>query len=279
MMQKNWWVLAFSLFCFAALHGQTVSETWSGALADEEAGRYRMALEKYERVLFFKPDTITDLLYLHIGNCRMYNKEYYSAINSYDDALLADIHKLRQNEILVQRLKAEIQAHNMRLALITLREIDTLKDVTVRDQVVFYTGVIHFFNEEYPEAENSWIRLAKKDVEKEERIRALFRENKKVNRLKPGVAIALSVVLPGAGQVYAGDIKDGINSLLLTGGLFILGYNTAIVYGIYNAIVAVGPWYLRYYQGGFTKAGQLVMLKRAQKHEAIYNQLLDVLKK
>jgi len=279
MKQKSWWLLTFSIFAILKLHGQSASECWHTALQNEKDGQYNVALQKFARINYFKPDTLQTLVYLHIGNCETGLGEYYKAINSYDDALLADIHNEHQTEIQIQKLKAEILVHNMRLALLTIKEIDTLKSVNVRDEVLFYEGAIHFYKEEYPDAEKDWLRLVSQDSSKQQRIKVLFRQNKKINRLKPGIAIALSIVLPGAGQIYAGDIKEGINSLLLTGGLFVLGYNTGMVYNVFNAIVAVGPWFLRYYQGGILRAGDIVKAKRAQRHKAIYSKILEALKK
>jgi tetratricopeptide (TPR) repeat protein len=278
MKPKSLLFLVFSLSIFLSAKAQTPAATVETAAKLEQNGHYKEALQKYERVLYFKPDSQKVWLYIHIGNCYTGLGDYYKGINSYDNALLADVNKANHNAILIQRLKAEISAHNMRFAWNTLKEIDTAND-TSRRQVIFYTGVIHFYKEEYTEAEENWIMLAGEDSAKKNTIRMLFKKNAKVNRLKPGVANVLSVILPGAGQIYAGDIKEGLNSLLLNGAIFILGYNTAAAYNLYNAIVAVGPFYLRYYLGGIHRAGDIVMAKRAQKHQQIYSQLLQVLQK
>jgi len=167
----------------------------------------------------------------------------------------------------------------MRFAIATLKEIDTLQSDSIKREVIFYKGAINFYTENYVDAKQCWLRLAADDSMRQYWIVRLFRENERINRLKPGVAIALSAVLPGAGQVYAGDIGDGVNSLALNAALFVLAYHTAIAYNLFNAIVAVVPWNLRYYEGGFLRAGEIVKEKRAQRHQEIYRQLLEVLQR
>jgi tetratricopeptide (TPR) repeat protein len=269
--------LIFNLLAGNALHAQTASQTYDEAVADVRAEKYADALSKFERIRYFRPDTLQMEIFLQTGNCLLFTGDYYNAVKYFDNALLADLHHLHQNEIQIQKLKAYVVANNMRLAKICLSDIDTLHDALAKSEVIFYTGVMHFYLEEYDKAQTDWLKLVKNDTQKRQKIIGLFRKNRKVNRLKPGIAIALSIVLPGAGQIYAGDVKEGLNSLLLNGAFFLLGYNTAVVYNIYNALIAVGPWYIRYYQGGFLRAGEIVMAKRAQRHQAIYLQLLEVM--
>jgi tetratricopeptide (TPR) repeat protein len=278
MRLKSSLFLIFSILWLSRVEGQTAGQTYFSALADEQAGQYSAALSKYERIRYFNPDTLHVQLYLHIGNCLVNAGEYYKAINSYDNALLADLHREHQNEIKMQKVKAFILARNMRLANVALKEVDTVKDAAARKEVLFYQGVAMFYMERYKDAETAWLKLTKNDPSKQEQIINLFKKNQRINRLKPGIAIALSIVLPGAGQIYAGVVKEGVNSLLLTGALFFLGYNTAVVYNVLNAVIAVGPWFIRYYQGGFLRAGDIVRAKRAQRHDQVYRQILEVLK-
>jgi tetratricopeptide (TPR) repeat protein len=276
MNQRSWLFLIFSLLTICRVDGQTASETYASALKDEQSARYTEAVAKFQRIMYFKPDTLQYELYMHIGNCLMYTGAYYKAINNFDNALLADRHYEHQNELKIQMVKAFLLARNIRLATVALRDIDTINEDS-KKKVLFYQGAILFYLEQYDAAEITWLKIVKNDKARSERITMLFTKNKKINRLKPGVAIALSVILPGAGQIYAGDFKEGINSLLVNGAFFVLGYNTAVTYNLLNALIAVGPWYIRYYQGGFFRAGEIVKAKRAQKHQLIYKQIIEVL--
>ena len=78
--------------------------------------------------------------------------------------------------------------------------------------------------------------------------------------------------LPGLGQFYAGDIKNGINSLVINAlfvGLFTYSFVTISPIDAYFSVL---PWFQRYYKGGYTKAGiiaeQKVKKRRAKKRRA-----------
>ena len=43
--------------------------------------------------------------------------------------------------------------------------------------------------------------------------------SEKLMHPNPTFATLMSICIPGTGQIYAGDIKDGVNSILLLSGL------------------------------------------------------------
>ena len=82
----------------------------------------------------------------------------------------------------------------------------------------------------------------------------------------------LSIILPGSGQVYSGDLKDGLNSLLLLSGLFYLGTSGSLI----NP-VAIFPFFYRYYIGGILNAKQTAGEKRKEKQYDYYANLKEIL--
>jgi len=70
----------------------------------------------------------------------------------------------------------------------------------------------------------------------------------------PKVASFLSMVLPGSGQIYCGELKSGINSFLLTGAALTAFSLINIRYSFFDAILGVFPYYQRYYTGGVINA-------------------------
>jgi hypothetical protein len=85
----------------------------------------------------------------------------------------------------------------------------------------------------------------------------------------------MSIFLPGLGQFYAGDIKNGLNSLLLTGGFFTIGFIVAINYSLVDAMVAVVPWIQRYYVGGYNRAAGIAENKKKSKQDKVYQAILQ----
>ena len=87
------------------------------------------------------------------------------------------------------------------------------------------------------------------------------------------------MIMPGLGQIYVGDIKNGLNSFILSAGLFALGLRSAYINNPLDAAISVLPWFQRYYQGGFKKAELIAIAKIQEKRYKIYNQLLDEVEK
>lgn len=104
-----------------------------------------------------------------------------------------------------------------------------------------------------------------------------FERVEKAGRINPKTARILSIIIPGAGQFYVGDIKNGINSLLLTGGLAVLSVYVAMTYSILDAFISIIPWYQRYYTGGIKKASIIARNKRDAKRANAYRQIIRII--
>ncbi|MBW8048773.1 MAG: hypothetical protein FVQ77_00220 [Cytophagales bacterium] len=117
---------------------------------------------------------------------------------------------------------------------------------------LFYLAVINF----KIGALNSSERYFKQLTERSDsaKIVKIFSEINKVNKIRPRAAKNLSMLLPGAGQIYYGDIKNGINSFVLNGLLVAAGVYFAFEYTVLDAILFTGPFFRRYYKGGYMKA-------------------------
>ena len=87
------------------------------------------------------------------------------------------------------------------------------------------------------------------------------------------------MVLPGAGQFYAGDYKNGINSLLINA---LLGYwliSAGISFTFLDAAATVSPWLFRYYAGGMRRAGEILEKKKEEGLRKVFGKVLEELGK
>jgi hypothetical protein len=117
--------------------------------------------------------------------------------------------------------------------------------------------------------------MFKKIVADTSLVNELFEKNKKISKISPKKAKVLSMIMPGLGQLYVGDVKNGLNSFLLSTGLLALGLRSAFINNPLDAAIATLPWFQRYYQGGYKKAELIAVAKIQEKRYKIYNQLLD----
>ena len=84
------------------------------------------------------------------------------------------------------------------------------------------------------------------------------------------------MIIPGLGQFYAGDIRDGLNSLIISSAFMYLGINTALQYSFIEA-TSVVPWFARYYMGGYNHAKIIMENRIEEKQFSIYQQILKII--
>ena len=73
--------------------------------------------------------------------------------------------------------------------------------------------------------------------------------------------------------------KNSINSLLLTGGFVTLGVFMAQDYTYLDAILTSIPWFMRYHKGGYKKAYNIAIEKRAMRRNNTYKKILETVQK
>jgi hypothetical protein len=160
-------------------------------------------------------------------------------------------------------------------AEVELLNLEQKIDPIIQKERDFAEAVLRFAKEEYAASEVLFKSLVNNSTE----VDVLFEKNRKVDKISPKRAKIMSMIIPGLGQLYVGDIKNGLNSFILSVGLFSLGVRSAIINNPLDAAISTLPWFQRYYQGGFKKAELIAMAKIQEKRYKIYNQLLDEVEK
>lgn len=102
-----------------------------------------------------------------------------------------------------------------------------------------------------------------------------FRFCKKAMKKSTTKAMIMSAILPGAGQAYIGDWKDGLNSLALNTVMMALTYSTVVTYTPVDGVLLMSPWLLRYYAGGIKN---LKLKNKQHQEKAIQELQLAILK-
>ena len=90
----------------------------------------------------------------------------------------------------------------------------------------------------------------------DERLDMLFDVATDIPLKSARLAKVLSAIFPGAGQVYVGDWRDGINALLLNGALGFLTVDAVLDGHYVDAALWGGFIFWRYYRGNTFRAGQ-----------------------
>ena len=270
-------VLTASLLFFFSFTVMTEAHPLSVGKHLFAQGNYDAAITEYKRFLFFHPDDecIAEA-YHNIGLAYRGQGLWTEAITAFRIA----IHHATDDES-----KSEYQL-TLAVTLIATQDYDLaqleLIKVTLRSpsaslyrRALFLRAVAYIYQFRWDEA-----RKVLKNWGTDERLDLLFDEALNVPQKSVKVARILSTILPGAGQVYAGNWRGGINALLLNSTLGFLTLDAVLDRYYTDALLWGGLVFWRYYRGNTFRAGeaaaQFNQQRTQQAAEAILQRLQEV---
>lgn len=269
-------VIIFSILAAVTVRAQTVEQTFQFANRLYADADYKECVKYYERVLFFGEDKFNTDCYERIGNCYSVLHNPEEANEYYQLTYFSTENDSIKNEMLFNRSFNFLQEKKFKLALQELMSLSGHQSNGLTRKKNLYFAIAYFGDGNYTLSENYFIQLiSQTDSVSLQKLHYLFLKNEKLNRRNPKTARILSMIIPGAGQFYAGDVKNGLNSLLLTGGFALLFVNTAFTYSYVDALTAAGPWYYRYYYGGFRRAETITINRVELKRAKLFTQIMN----
>jgi tetratricopeptide (TPR) repeat protein len=250
----------------------------SGAFADSlyTKENYSAAIKEYQRYLF--QNNIQDAsIYMKVGDA-------YGKLNNWNQAeLFFDKAYFEANSDSI-RLRATIKKASALVgqkryldAQVELFQIDRLNTGSAIQEIHFLEGIIYFALNDYEKSQQSFTQIVNSDSLKVGELNDLYADINQLEKPKLRTARILSSIIPGSGQLYAGNGQEALNSLLLTGGLISLGVVMAIQISYVDALITIIPWFQRYYFGGLENVDELVAHKKAVKKEEFYRKILLII--
>jgi len=278
MRLKLPFLISFSLLITWTASSQSINETKQLAGHFFAEQNYEQALLTYQRVAFFSKSKADPEVLSRIASCFYSTGDFTRALEYYDHAFFAESNRDLKTDYLFQKVITFLETKNYHFALVELlsQKFEPNSSEYFRKELLL--GVSYFGLEKYTEAGNHLLEAVPAErVKDRESIRKLFSNTKSFMRPNPKTALILSIITPGLGQFYAGDLTGGINSFLLTGTLIgIYAYLTTRLHPI-DAILTILPWFQRYYQGGFDQAERAAELERESRRNQILQQTLDII--
>ena len=265
---KNWIIYLISLLYAVTVTGQKQEESFQIALKNFHLEKYDLCIPYFKRVAFFESDNIENLNYL---------AESYQKIKSYDNALVhySLMYNLLSNDSLKNEVCFEMAKCYMTQEKYDYAEIEILniKELNnyFKSRKNYYLFLIYLYKGEFELSKNYFLNIREfSDANINQIERSFSHLEKKIRRSNPKVASALSMVIPGSGQVYSGNFSSGINSLLLTTTALSIFTIISFRYSPIEAILSVFPYYQRYYIGGVLNAINFVEEKnRIRYHKTL----------
>jgi len=277
MIQRRFFFLCW-ISTVSFLPAQTANETLLFAREQAAVGNKTLALKTYQRVLYFSGDRYRDECQVQLATLSAELGDFEKSV-FYCDLLYqsAGTDSLRY-EALFRKTGMLMLQNQYKKALIELFSLPKALPEPWKSRKQLYLGAAHFGIREFDLARADLLPLfAPEDKHGRAEFERLMRQAERVSRKSPKTARILSMILPGAGQFYAGDIKNGINSLLLNG---LLGYwfvATGISYTFVDAAATVTPWLFRYYGGGIRRAGEILEEKKEERLRTVFRKVLETM--
>lgn len=231
-----------------------------------QMGNYRAAITEYERFICFSSDSNA------AGDAWMRVARCYGELEQWNDALNA-VHKsvgTIRNDSLREEGRIEgavllIAGRQYSAAEVELLRLGTFsKHPAIERRASFFLGVCDLYTHKWDEARKAFAASFDGAQARERgRLDSLLAPRRRPRPRSPELAQWLSTFLPGAGQIYAGDWRNGLNALAINGATGYLLVSSLIAGNFGDAILSYLGLFQRYYLGNRQRAE---MIARERNH-------------
>ncbi|RKU19743.1 hypothetical protein C6503_07465 [Candidatus Poribacteria bacterium] len=240
-------------------------------------GNYDAAITEYKRFLFFHPDDPrVGEVYYNIGVAYKAQSLWTEAVNALRIATHLAIDSETKSAYQLELAVTLIATKNYDLAQLELIKI-TLRNPPIQlyRRALFLQAVAYIYQFRWEEA-----RSVLRNYTTDKNLDALFEAAVNMPQKSTKVAKTLSTILPGAGHVYTGNWRDGLNALFLNGALGFLIIDAVLDEHYTDAALWGGLIFLRYYRGNTFRAEAAVkefnLHQSQQAAEALLQRLQEI---
>lgn len=173
-------------------------------------GQYELAAEELERSVFFFPES--DSLRYALIRTYLKAKQFEKSKDRFD-SYFPEKNKLSP-VFSKDYCRLLITTGQQDQAKIFLLSDNNITDID-RQQLNFEMQMLDY---KWETARNTYLRLNEVTPEFNNAYQDIFTRIDNARFKKPGLALAMSAIIPGAGKAYTGNWKDGLFSLVFVGG-------------------------------------------------------------
>lgn len=238
------------------LFAQTAEHLYALATDQCSQGNYEQSIKNLKRVQFFDEETRFPDVFQKLGDCYFHLSDFGSAFYYYDLAIIQNENDSVSNYCLSRKVACKLYNKEYNEALVELMSLDSEPIPSFRKDFDMLFGITYYYLGDFMMAQRYFtsVCLSSLHCSADSINYFLDHTNQLKKRFKPGTAKIMSMFIPGSGQIYAGDWKNGLNSFFLTTGFLAVGTALGGSLSFIDAAVIVLPWFQRYYTGGFQKA-------------------------
>lgn len=256
---------------------QNLEQTLAFASDQYKTGNYSSAIAAFHRVLYFDNGENRAAAFQTLGDCYFHTGRYEEAVKNYGLAYFSEKKDSVRNELILKSTQNYLLMNDYLAAQAELFNLPENLAPFFEKKKNFYLAITHWGLNDFALSEKYF--LACLDNENDSAafsIRQEFVELDKI-RIKSKTAAILSMIIPGAGQLYCGDYKNAINSFVINIAFLGLYLYVMKAYSFFDALLSVFPWFQRYYTGGIKKSEIIAIRKINEKRNAIYQNIMDII--
>ncbi|MFA9391423.1 MAG: hypothetical protein ACERKD_16560 [Prolixibacteraceae bacterium] len=279
MKRKTFFILIISLTAHLLLNAQTLVEVVEFANQEFKKGNYTIASKEYNRAFFFGYEK-KDELSLQIAHCYAQMNDLDLASDFYNKAFRLSNNDSLKDEAILNNAFVLLLQEKQAQALNELFNLSGSAQLEQQIQYHFLKGIAYYglYNDstaldEFVQSIQLQAHGQLAEITLQEEFKKVFHYHKRYN---PQRSYVMSGILPGSGQLSVGAIQEGVNSMLLIGGLYLIAVGIMQNYSFWDAAIALFPWIQRYYLGGMDKAKTLAISKIETKRYESYLKIIEL---
>jgi len=181
---------------------------------------YEEAITEYKRFIFFNPEDkrVGDAFY-KMGLAYRSKKNWWEAFVALNESIsLANDDKLK-DERRIELGITLIASGDINLAQSKLLKVSKYsRYADMRRKASYFQGVAHLYTFDWKGARHAFEKSYSSETSEEaKKIDALLVEAQNLSYKSATIAKTLSAIIPGTGQIYAGNWRNGLNAFALNG--------------------------------------------------------------
>lgn len=261
------------------LAAQSLDETYAFALFESRQGNYDIAIKSLKRLQFFDDQNAFPQVFRLLADCYFQKADYENAYYYYDLAFIQAENDSLQPQIAARKISCKLFEQQYQEALIDLLSFNQSLTPLQQSQFDALFAITYYYLFDYEQSKQYFLKCAELiQPAAGEELNAAFQKVHRIEkRFNPRTAKVLSIIVPGLGQVWAGDYRDGINSFLLVSGLLSASVAMAATISTLDAVIIVAPWFQRYYMGGYQKSYEIAVKRQDKEKLKILAQIVKMI--
>ena len=219
-------------------------------------GNYKEAITEYKRFLFFNPESgsASDVWY-RIGLAYRNERKWEESTKALRNSIYTAPNDSIRNEREIALGIVFIAMKNYSAAEFQLLRIESFSPFqNIRSKAAYFRGVASLYSFKWENARDAFQIYFEENSFEEKEIDSLLAEALNTGYKSPSLAKWMSTFIPGTGQIYAGDVRDGLNALAINGGAGYLLVDNIIDGNYANAFITYLLLFQRFYFGNRSNA-------------------------